>query len=218
MPDNNDPIEMTPQPPIADSAGVSSLTQSAAMERFILHWGDLGPNWGVNRSVAQVHALLFVADAPMNAADIADALSMARSNVHNSLKELLGWALIRKAPMAGDRRDHFIAEGDVWEMATRIAEIRKAREIDPAAAILKSCLADARNDPKANPKAVERLDALLDLIDVSNSWFDQMRRVPRARLLPLLRLGSKAVDLLSPFLSRKNDREDKDTTDRNDIA
>src|SRR5436309_398890 len=96
-----------------------------AVERFVLHWGDLGGRWGVNRSVSQIHALLYLSDLPLTAEDIADLLGLARSNVSNSIKELLGWNLIRRVPIKGDRRDHFEAEADVWEMFKRIAVGRK---------------------------------------------------------------------------------------------
>ncbi len=114
-----------------------------AVERFILHWGDMGDQWGVNRSVSQIHGLLYLAEPPMTAEDIADTLGMARSNVSNSIKELLAWNLIRRVPILGDRRDHFEAETDIWEVAQRIAAGRKEREIDPAMAALRACVADA---------------------------------------------------------------------------
>ena len=115
---------------------VESRKLAPAVERFILHWGDMGNQWGVNRSVAQIHALLYLSERPRTAEDIADTLGMARSNVSNSLKELIGWKLIRRVPVLGDRRDHFEAETDLFEMVTRIAQGRKEREIDPAAAAL----------------------------------------------------------------------------------
>src|SRR5207253_3029790 len=101
------------------------------IERFVLHWGDMGAFWGVNRSVAQIHAYLYVSETPKTAEDIATTLGMARSNVSNSMTELQAWGLIRRIPILGDRRDHFEAETDVWEIASRITAGRKAREIDP---------------------------------------------------------------------------------------
>src|SRR3954463_16595525 len=103
-----------------------------AVEHFVLHWGDMGGQWGVNRSVAQIHALLYVSERPLTAEDIADTLGMARSNVSNSMRELLAWKLIRRVPVLGDRRDHYEAETDLWQMVSRIAQGRKEREIDPA--------------------------------------------------------------------------------------
>ncbi|MHA7871567.1 MAG: GbsR/MarR family transcriptional regulator [Hyphococcus sp.] len=176
---------------------------SPAMERFVLHWGDMGATWGVNRSVAQIHALLLVSDRPLNAEEIAETLSLARSNVSNSLKELTTWDLVRRAPIRGDRRDHFEAEGDVWEMVARIVEMRKAREIDPAKAVLTACLDDARADPTANPTAVKRLGDIAELIDLLDGWYGQVKDLPKDSLLPLIRMGSKAVELLKPFAGKR---------------
>src|SRR3569832_2856851 len=103
-----------------------------AVEHFVLHWGDMGGQWGVNRSVSQIHALLYLSERPLTAEEIADTLGMARSNVSNSIKELLAWNLVRRVPVMGDRRDQFEAETDIWEIAARIAAGRKEREIAPA--------------------------------------------------------------------------------------
>ncbi len=178
------------------------LDITPAIQRFILHWGDMGPTWGINRSVAQIHALLFVAGRPLNAEEIAEALMIARSNVSTSIRDLMNWGLVRRAPQMGDRRDFFEAEGDVWEMATKIVAIRKAREIDPIAEDLKTFLDDARSDPATAPEAVRRLGEMKVLIDLLNDWYEQMNRVPKAQLLPLIRLGSKAVELLGPLLKK----------------
>ena len=183
---------------------ITKKSISPVIERFILHWGDLGGRWGVNRSVAQIHALLLVSDRPLTAEDIAETLNLARSNVSNSLKDLLGWDLVRRKPILGDRREHFEAEGDVWEMATKIVAMRKAREIDPTATVLRDCLIEAQRDPHVNPSTVRRLAELQELVDTLNSWYEQMSVVPKATLLPLIRMGSKAVELLAPLLKRKS--------------
>src|SRR5689334_23778637 len=143
----------------------------AAVERFILHWGDMGDEWGVNRSVSQIHGLLYLAEAPMTAEDIADTLGMARSNVSNSLKELLAWNLIRRVPILGDRRDHYEAETDIWEGAARIAARRKERELDPAIAALRDCVSDAAGDPTIHPVAGKRLKELLALPELAERWY-----------------------------------------------
>ena len=124
-----------------------------AVQQFVLHWGEMGGQWGVNRSVAQIHALLYLSDRPLNAEEISDTLKIARSNTSNSLKELLGWKLIRRAPVMGDRRDHYEAEVDLWQMLTRIAQGRKEREVDPAVAALKTCTEEARRDRRISPVA-----------------------------------------------------------------
>src|ERR1044071_8606399 len=162
----------------------------AVVERFILHWGDMGDQWGVNRSVSQIHGLLYVSERPLTAEEIAEQLGMARSNVSNSLKELLNWDLIRRVPVKGDRRDHFEAETDIWEVAARIAAGRKQREIDPAIEALRACVADAAADPEISPVASRRLKEMLAFTETVDGWFSQMLAVPRPKLIALMRLGA----------------------------
>src|ERR1700755_584338 len=160
---------------MTETAGKKKLP--AAVERFILHWGDMGDEWGVNRSVSQIHGLLYLAEEPMTAEDIAETLGMARSNVSNSIKELLGWNLIRRVPIRNDRRDHFEAETDLWEMFTRIAAGRKEREIDPALIALRACNSDAESDSAIDPVAKERLQAMLSFVEMMDRWYAQMLAV-----------------------------------------
>lgn len=159
------------------------------IERFVLHWGEMGEVWGVNRSVAQIHALLYVADGPQTAEAIAAALGLARSNVSNSLKELLGWSLVRRVPVLGDRRDHFEAEADMFEMVRRIAEGRKAREIDPALAVLRDCVGAADADARVSPRARKRLGQMLELVEVVDRGFSEIIRLPGPTLLKLMKMG-----------------------------
>ena len=167
-----------------------------AMTRFILHWGDLGGQWGVNRSVAQIHALLYLSEQPLHAEQIADTLGLARSNVSTSIKELLNWELIHRVPKLGDRRDHFAAETDIWEMVTRIARGRKAREVDPAEAALKAATAEADADRDMSPVARERLHAMLDFVTTMSRWHDEMLKLPKSTLLTFIKMGSKVTRLL----------------------
>jgi DNA-binding transcriptional regulator GbsR (MarR family) len=169
---------------------------SPAVERFILHWGDMGDEWGVNRSVSQIHGLLYLAETPMTAEDIAETLGMARSNVSNSIKELLAWDLIRRVPILGDRRDHFEAETDIWEVAARIAAGRKEREIDPAIDALRACVSDAADDPTISAVASRRLKDMLAFTELVDRWYMQMLKVPRSRLAALIKLGEKIVSVL----------------------
>lgn len=169
---------------------------SPAATEFILHWGNLGGQWGVNRSVAQIHALLFVSDRPLHAEEIADQLGLARSNVSNSIKELLGWRLIHRVPVLGDRRDHFAAETDIWEMVTRIAAGRKAREIDPAEAALRACVARAEQDSGLSAGAKARLSDMLDFVTTMSRWHDEMLGVPKPALMRLIKLGAGVTKLL----------------------
>ena len=168
----------------------------AAVTRFVLHWGDLGGQWGVNRSVAQIHALLYLSEAPLTAETIADQLGLARSNVSNSIKELLGWGLIHRVPVLGDRRDHFAAETDIWEIVTRIAKGRKAREVDPAEAALRACTADAERDPDISPVAKQRLKAMLDFVSTMSRWHDEMMQVPKSTLMTFIKMGAKVTRFL----------------------
>jgi DNA-binding transcriptional regulator GbsR (MarR family) len=185
---------------LADISVMTEITGtkklSPAVERFILQWGDMGDEWGVNRSVSQIHGLLYLSEAPLTAEDIAEQLAMARSNVSNSLKELLSWNLIRRVPMLGDRRDHFEAETDIWEVAARIAAGRKQREIDPAIVALRACVADAAADPDISPVASRRLREMLTFTETVDGWFSQMLKVPRPKLIALVRLGARIVGYL----------------------
>lgn len=173
-----------------------------ALEHFVLHWGDMGGQWGVNRSVSQIHALLYVTERPLTAEDIAETLGLARSNVSNSLKELTGWELIRRVPMKGDRREHFEAETDVWEMAARIAKGRKAREVDPALTALKASIAEASGDPAVSRVAMQRLQAMLTFTEAIDVWTTQMLSVPKTRLASAMKLGAKILAFIPQGKSR----------------
>ena len=180
---------------------MTEITEKAAklpavVERFILHWGDMGSQWGVNRSVSQIHALLYLSERPLTADEIAGVLGLARSNVSNSIRELLAWDLIRRVPVRGDRREHFEAETDIWEIAMRIAAVRKEREIDPAVDALRSCVADAGRDPKLNPVAGKRLKDMLAFVEGLDRWYAQMLTVPKSKLAALIRLGTRIIGLL----------------------
>jgi DNA-binding transcriptional regulator GbsR (MarR family) len=166
------------------------------VESFVLQWGDMGGQWGVNRSVSQIHALLYLAEKPLTAEDIADLLSMARSNVSNSLKELLAWNLIRRVPVLGDRRDHYEAETDVWEMVARIAAGRKMRELDPAMAALRACMEQAQSDPTLSPVARKRLRDMQDFTTSIDRFYGQMLALSRRKLQTILKLGAKLASFL----------------------
>ncbi|MEP5762658.1 MAG: MarR family transcriptional regulator [Litoreibacter sp.] len=176
---------------------ITNISDSSAKSQFILYWGDMGGQWGVNRSVAQIHALLFLSVTPLNAEQISDELGIARSNVSNSLKELVGWKLIKRVPLAGDRREHFAAEVDVWEMAMRIAQGRKEREIDPAMDAISECVGKAEAEPALNPIVLERMREMQTFLTTVDSWYVQMLGVPKAKLNMLMKMGNKVISLLS---------------------
>lgn len=167
-----------------------------SVSQFVLHWGEMGSQWGVNRSVAQIHALLYLSERPLNAEEISDKLGIARSNTSNSLKELMAWQLIRRVPVLGDRREHFEAEVDLWQMLTAIAKGRKQREVDPAVAALKACRAEAEADPSITPVARGRIEAMHDFVTTMEQWHDDMINVPPSKLLTAIKLGRKVLNFL----------------------
>ena len=165
--------------------------------RFIVHWGEMGTNWGVNRSVAQIHALLYVHGQPLHAEDIADTLVLARSNVSNSLKELLNWRLIRVTHVLGDRRDYYETSGDVWELFRTIVRERKEREFDPTVALLRELAADPALENES-PALQDRLRSTLSLMQTLGTWSEEMLRLSPATLEKILRLGAQVQRFVRP--------------------
>lgn len=159
------------------------------MERYVLHWGEMGTRWGVNRSIAQVHALLYLWPHPLNAEEIVEALSIARSNVSTSLKELQGMGLVEVTHVLGDRRDHFTSIKDTWTMLMTIVENRKRKEVDPTLSMLKTCVAESKSD--GTPKDVQdRMENMLTFMDTLTKWYEQVRNIPKSVLVKLMKLGS----------------------------
>ena len=173
------------------------MNLTPTMEKYILHWGEMGTRWGVNRSIAQIHALLYLAPAPLTAEAIADTLSIARSNVSTSLKELQAFGLIRLTHVLGDRRDHFESIKDNWEMLRLIVEERKRREIDPTIAMLRDCAREAEADPKTAPEVKARIESMLLFLDGLAGWYDQVKTLPKSTLITLIRLGAKVAKFVA---------------------
>jgi DNA-binding transcriptional regulator GbsR (MarR family) len=169
---------------------------SAATQRFVLQWGELGSSWGINRTVAQIHALLYVSPEPLNAEQIAETLSVARSNVSASLKELQAWGIVKRVHRLGDRRDHFEALADVWEMARVIGEERKRRELDPTLAALRSCVQVAGEGSEKEAFVRDRLMRLLEFMESISSLCDRLSRVPTPLLKGSLRGGDALLKRL----------------------
>jgi DNA-binding transcriptional regulator GbsR (MarR family) len=163
------------------------------MRRFILHWGEMGGRWGVSRSVAQIHALLYIAGKPLPADEIASDLDIARSAVSLGLRELAGYGIARMVHVAGDRRDHFEAVADPWELFVRIVEERRKREIEPTVTALRECLAEAQQDAATGRAVTGRIRDLLGLIEELDRWYGEMKRLPAATLRALLKLGPAVV-------------------------
>ena len=175
---------------------IADTILSPVVESFVLKWGDMGSFWGVNRSIAQIHALLYLSDEPLTAEDIAGALVIARSNVSNSLKELLSWKLIIRTPVRGDRRDHYVAETDLWLVSQRIAQGRKAREIDPTLETLRACVAAAQADDEISATATRRLQDMLDFVVDLDGWYTEILTLSHGTLRSLMKLGSRITRVL----------------------
>ena len=164
-------------------------------EKFILHWGEMGTKWGINRTVAQVHALLYLAAKPMPADEISTTLSVARSNVSTSLRELQGWGIVRVVHVLGDRRDHFETLKDVWEIFRIVAEERKKREIDPTLRVLADCVQEAKSG-QGDAHTRGRLEAMLEFLVAMSGLFEEILRMPTGALKSVVKLRGKVITLL----------------------
>lgn len=163
---------------------------------FILHWGEMGDRWGVNRTVAQIHALLYLSETPLHAEDIAATLSVARSNVSNSLKELQGWGIVRVVHVMGDRRDYFESLKDVWEMFQIILDERKKRETDPTLAVLRELVERVKKGDPKDRYTRERLSDMLAFFETMSAWYSQIRRLPTGAVIKFVKMGDKVRKLL----------------------
>lgn len=164
---------------------------SKVEQRFILHWGEMGTQWGINRTVAQIHALLFIAKEPLDAETISNVLGVARSNVSTSIKELLGWGIIRRVHKMGDKRDHFESIQDVWELFRLVLDERKKREIDPTLSVLRQCLIEAEDDGETSAHTRSRLKELTQFLETTTGWYAMISRWPAKAIHGLFRMGDK---------------------------
>ena len=171
-------------------------TLSPVTQKFILHWGEMGTRWGINRTVAQVHALLFLSPKPVPADEIATTLSVARSNVSTSLRELQGWGIVRVVHVLGDRRDHFESIKDVWEIFRIVSEERKRREIDPTLRVLAECVHELKTSPEGDAYTRERLESMLEFLTAMTGLFEEILRMPTGALKGVVKLRGKVITLL----------------------
>jgi DNA-binding transcriptional regulator GbsR (MarR family) len=176
--------------------GETMKTLSPVEQKFILHWGEMGTRWGINRTVAQIHALLYLSPRPVNAEEIALTLSVARSNVSTSLKELQGWGIVKRVHVLGDQRDHFESMKDVWEMFRVVLDERKKREIDPTLAVLRECIAEAEKDKATDKYTHSRLSDLAEFFETTTAWYAQIRQWPTSALTKFVKLGDKIRKLI----------------------
>ena len=171
-------------------------------ERFVLHWGEMGSRWGVNRTVAQIHALLYITGQPLPADEITDTLGIARSNVSTSLRELQNWKLVSVVHLMGDRRDHFTTSTDIWELFRVIVTERKRREFDPTIGELHHMLEnpELRHEDAA---VQQRLRETLQFMETVGGWGDEMMRLPPPTLIKIMKLGAKIQQFLRGGASKK---------------
>ena len=170
---------------------------SAAKRRFILHWGEMGARWGINRTVAQVHALLHVSSTPLTAEEIAHSLSVARSNVSTSVRELQSWGLVRTVHEIGDRRQHFESIKDVWEMFRIILDQRKRREIDPTIELLRLCIAEVKGSSPEDLYTKDRLQEIHEFFSDVEVLYNDVRQFPVTTLKKLVKARSVVRRVLS---------------------
>ena len=174
----------------------NTRTLSPAAQKYILHWGEMGTRWGINRTVAQVHALLFLSARPMPAEEISRTLSVARSNVSTSLRELQGWRIVRGVSVFGDRRQHFESMKDLWEMSRVILEERKKREFDPTIEVVRECVAQARKSSAKDAYARERMEEMLEFIVLMSALFEEFRNLSPAAMKRVVKLRGGIRKLL----------------------
>jgi len=180
------------------------MSLSPTVSRFVLHWGEMGSRWGVNRTMSQIHALLFIAGRPMHAEEIVESLEVARSNVSTSLRELQGWGLVRLVHLSSDRRDHYETSAHVWELMRTIVRERQRREISPTIGVLQQLLADPAI--RQEPAAVKlRLEQTLELLETLTVWSEEMLKLDTETLTQVLKLGARIKKLLAKSSPRGGD-------------
>ena len=175
----------------------SPFRLSPLAQAFVLHFGEMGSRWGINRTVGQIYALLFLSDRPLNADEITEALGVSRSNVSMGIKELEAWRLVRKRHLPGDRRDYLEAPDDIWQIVRTLAEERRKREVDPTLSMLRDVLMETPSSP-AERHAQDRMREMHDLIELLTGWADDVQKLDNASLMRLLALGagvSKLFDM-----------------------
>lgn len=170
-----------------------------AVRNFILHWGEMGSKWGISRTMAQIHALLYIAPQPLHAEEIVSALSLARSTVSTNLRELMTWGVIRRVHVLGDRRDHFEAIHDVWEMFRHVLDERKRREVDPALEILQEGVELAREEAEdeEGQHTYEKLKEMLEFFEAMTSFYDKTQNLPTPIIKRIARSTERVTELVN---------------------
>ena len=168
---------------------------SPAVEKYVLHWGEMGTRWGTNRTVAQIQALLYLSPEPLRADQIVDALSIARSNVSTSIRELQSYGMVRMTHVLGDRRDYFESLHDVWELFRVIIDQRKQRELNPTLSMLRTAAEEVDREADTDPVTKERIRNMLDFVETTSHWYEQINDIETSTLKTLMKLGKKITKL-----------------------
>ena len=161
-----------------------------AVEKYVLHWGEMGTRWGTNRTVAQIQALLYLSPRPLRADEIVDLLSVARSNVSTSIRELQSYGLVKMTHVLGDRRDYFESLHDVWELFRVIIEQRKQRELNPTLSMLRKCAAEVDQEQQTDAVTKQRIRNMLQFVETTSEWYERIQAVPTSTLQKLMKLGA----------------------------
>ncbi len=181
---------------MSDQTKTTQGTLAPVAQKFILHWGEMGTRWGINRTVAQVHALLFLSPKPLPAEEIASTMAVARSNVSTSLRDLQGWGIVRMVHVLGDRREHFESIKDVWEIFRIVSEERKRREIDPTLRVLAECVQEVKSSAPGEAYTRERLESMLEFLTAMTGLFEEIIRMPTGALKGVWKRRGKVITLL----------------------
>ena len=167
------------------------MTLNPVIQKLVLHWGEMGARWGISRTVAQIHALLYFSPQPLAADEIVAALGVARSHVSNSLRELQSWGVVKVVHQLGDRREHFQSIKDVWQMFEILLDERKRREVDPTLKALRETTAQIDEGSPVDPHTRQRLQEMLACFEAMDGWFGEVRRLPLAARVKLVQLGAR---------------------------
>ena len=169
---------------------------TTVQQQYILHWGEMGTRWGINRTVAQIHALLYLSPRALPAEEIAATLSVARSNVSTSIRELETWGIVRAVHVLGDRREHYESMKDVWEMFRLVLTERKRREIDPTLQILNECIAEGEKTKETDSYTQQRLADMREFFETTSACYVQIRQWPTSAIVKFVKVGDKVLKVL----------------------
>jgi DNA-binding transcriptional regulator GbsR (MarR family) len=172
------------------------MNLSPAVQKYVLHWGEMGTRWGTNRTVAQIQALLYLSPKPLRADEIVDLLSVARSNVSTSIRELQSYGLVKMTHVLGDRRDYFESIYDVWELFRAIIEQRKQRELNPTLSMLRNCAAEVEKEKQTDEVTKDRIRNMLKFFQTTSDWYEQIQELPSATLQKIMKRGRAITKLI----------------------